>query len=348
MLDILRQYEIEGLVYLKKHPQFDLYISKYTPKTQYECLWDEVTMAARGIIIDSAGKVVARPFTKFFNLEEIDSSEIEKRENMDYEIYEKMDGSLGILYFHDDIPYIATPFGFSSEMAVHATAILNERYSHIIPLLNRECTYLFEIIYPENQIVVNYGQMNDIVLLAVIQTQTGEEISMQSEYDRGLTFNYLKPLNELKNLSLTELKNLNIKNREGFIIRYADGYRVKVKFEDYFRIHKIVTNMSDKNIFDIFVSGNKDEFYDLIGKIPDEFHNEFKGKYEAIENAYAEIEQKCLSICLTFKQNNPNFVRKDAALYFREYGHLSPVLFLMIDERDYRESILNILKKQLL
>jgi RNA ligase len=91
-------------------------------------------------------------------------------------VYDKLDGSLGILYFYDDKPYIATRGSFTSEQAERANKIFQKKYSHLH--FNKEHTYLFEIIYPENRIVVDYGAKEDLILLAVLDTETGKDLEL--------------------------------------------------------------------------------------------------------------------------------------------------------------------------
>ena len=66
-LNILNKYHEEGLLYKQVHPTLPLTIWNYTEKVQYEGLWDEVTLACRGLITDDTGTPVVRPFKKFFN-----------------------------------------------------------------------------------------------------------------------------------------------------------------------------------------------------------------------------------------------------------------------------------------
>ena len=70
MLDTLNKYLEEGLVQKQVHPTLPLTIWNYTPKVQYENLWDEITLMTRGLVVDDLGNIVARPFAKFFNWEE--------------------------------------------------------------------------------------------------------------------------------------------------------------------------------------------------------------------------------------------------------------------------------------
>jgi len=73
---LLRQMLDERLVIVQKHPDADLFIYNYTNKAQYDRIWNEITLQSRGLILDADLNIVARPFKKFFNLEEHPESEI--------------------------------------------------------------------------------------------------------------------------------------------------------------------------------------------------------------------------------------------------------------------------------
>ena len=120
-LDGLDHLVDEGYITRRKHPSEDLFILNYTPKTQYEGFWNDVTLSCRGLIVDSAGTIRARCFRKFFNYEEV-FHEVSTRtsSSMHFKVYDKVDGSLGILYWVGDEPFIATRGSFESEQAKRA------------------------------------------------------------------------------------------------------------------------------------------------------------------------------------------------------------------------------------
>lgn len=172
----LNQLITDNYINVNKHPTTDLYIYNYTQKTQYERFWNNCTLACRGLIMDKDCNIVARPFQKFFNLGEFENQVVP---NESFEVYEKMDGSLGILYWIDNQAYIASRGSFVSEQAQVATEMLHTQYAEAIPLLDKSKTYLFEIIYPENRIVLDYGNERKLVLLAIVDTETSIENEMQ-------------------------------------------------------------------------------------------------------------------------------------------------------------------------
>jgi RNA ligase len=103
MLETLNKYYQDELVQKQVHPDLPLTIWNYTPKTQYGetgnqyKYWDEVTLQCRGLITDDKGNVVARPFKKFFNMEENRHTPTQE-----FEVFEKMDGSLGIMFLYNN------------------------------------------------------------------------------------------------------------------------------------------------------------------------------------------------------------------------------------------------------
>jgi len=141
MLNTLETYYQNGLLHKQTHPKYDLTIWNYTPKVQYERLWDDITLQCRGLVTNSKGDIVARPFKKFFNYEEHKPEDIP---NEDYEVYEKMDGSLGILFNYAGEWVMATRGSFTSPQAIKGKELLGK---YPLDKLNKNNTYLFEIIY---------------------------------------------------------------------------------------------------------------------------------------------------------------------------------------------------------
>jgi hypothetical protein len=324
-IELLNKMIEEGYVNEQTHPNHDLFIYNYAPKTQYERVWNEVTLACRGLILDGKGNIVARPFTKFFNLGEIENQVIP---NEPFEVFEKMDGSLGILYWIDNQAFIATRGSFMGEQAVKGSAILVDKYSEILRGVDKSKTYLFEIIYPENRIVVNYGDTEDLVLIAIIDNATGADEPLQD-----IGFPMVQQYHGIKDIHT--LQNLAEDNREGFVIKYKNGLRVKVKFEEYMRIHRIVTQVSNINIWE-YLSTNM-PFDQILDRVPDEFYDWVKKTSTDLQNKYQSIENQCKTDFKTFD------TRKEAALYFQTCA--SPaVLFKMLDDKPYSDVIWKMLK----
>lgn len=319
-ITLLQQAIADGLVAVQKHPEWDLYIYNYTARVQYERAWNEITLACRGLILDTAHNVIARPFPKFFNLGEVTEQEIP---DTTFEVYDKMDGSLGILYWYNEAPYIATRGSFSSVQAVKANELLQHTYAAALPNLNRQKTYLFEIIYPENRIVLDYGEAEELVLLAIVDTQTGEEDPLEN-----LGFPLVKRYDGIKDLAT--IKEMDDDRKEGFVIRFANNLRLKIKFKEYLRLHRIVTQISSVDIWEYLQSGQS--FDEILDKVPDEFYQWVKRTRASLTTQYDAIEQQCKA---DFKVLDS---KKDTALYFLQCAQPA-VLFSMLNGKDYSKNI---------
>src|ERR1022692_4413630 len=284
-MNTFREWEALKYITCREHPSGDLLIWNYTSACQFAHAWNDVTMQSRGLITRIDGTIVARPFPKFFNLEEaINPLPLES-----FKVTEKMDGSLGILYHLEGEPYIATRGSFTGEQAKRATQILYEKYQDFFPFLlqTSDYTYLFEIVYPANRIVVDYGEMEDIILLAIIATDAGAEVDIHNPMWMKLwPFPVVKYYDGIRDIG--ELKKLEEMNREGFVICFENGLRVKAKFAEYVRLHRLFTQVNARVIWDLLRTGHTLE--SLLERVPDEFYkwvgdtcNDLLSQFEVIE-----------------------------------------------------------------
>ena len=271
MLEQLNKYYEDGLLYKQVHPTLPLTIWNYSESVQYEKKWDEITLSCRGLVTDNEGNVVARPFKKFFNIEENKHTPTEE-----FDVYEKMDGSLGILFNYKGEWVLATRGSFTSDQSVKGTELL-QKYDY--NRLNPDYTYLFEIIYPENRIVCTYD-FEDLVLLGMIHTKDGDEVNIHSGNEdirfknllNNLGFNIVKKYDGISDYSY--LKQTISNNREGFVVKFSNGDRMKIKGEEYLRLHKIMTNLSTTGVWEVLSTGGKLE--DYLKDVPDEFYKKVK------------------------------------------------------------------------
>lgn len=252
--------EIEqGYVTERKHPTLPLAILNYGAKTQHAWHWNDVTEQCRGLIYDTRdGRVVARPFKKFFSADQLKVAGIDIPADEPFTAYEKLDGSLGISYCDDDgRMHIATRGSFVSEQAVEATRMLREYEADSGLQLSPTSTFLFEIIYPQNRVVVDYGDRRELVLLAVIDTATGEErtgssVALEMGFGTPHVYDGLTSFHEALS-ALDDDPRFN--EREGMVLHFEGGLRVKLKTADYLHYHRLVTRVTPKRIWEHVSSG---------------------------------------------------------------------------------------------
>jgi len=328
-LRILNKYRNEGLLYSQVHPTLPLTIWNYTEKVQYEGLWDEVTLSCRGLVTDDRAVVFTRPFKKFFNMEEGKHTP-----TSEFEVFEKMDGSLGIMFKYNGEVICATRGSFASDQAVWMSKFAKEyNYQDIIV---DGFTYLFEIIYPENRIVVNYGYQERLVLLGIIKTESGEELP----YD-DISFEGWDIVNKYDGIrDYSELKSKIDNNAEGFVVRFSNGDRMKIKGEEYLRLHKVMTNLSTTAVWEVLSNGGSID--DLLKDVPDEFYDKIKEYEKSLIVQFNKMEEEYQNHFDSIKGLGVRKLFAQTAIMFQ---HPS-ILFGMLDGKDISPMIWKIIKPE--
>lgn len=236
-----------GFVRAQQHPEFPLTIFNYTEKAAYERMWTPVTRQCRGLIADSnTSEIVARPFPKFFNHNETEAAALDFNEPV--VVTDKADGSLGILYPAPDGWAIATRGSFASEQAKHATELFRRRYGAWMPPPG--VTVLFEIVYPDNRIVLDYGDMDDLILLGLVDIKTGQTLSAGASF---LGIDWSGPVVEaFPHASLADALAAEPRtNAEGLVVHLlTSDQRVKIKQADYVAMHRVVTGFTARRLWE--------------------------------------------------------------------------------------------------
>lgn len=337
------KYIDSGLITEREHPTEPYVIYNYTPECQFSKAWDSVTVMCRGLIVHKETRdVIARPFPKFFNYEEFiaTDSELPPDEPL---VYDKRDGSLGILYFGvTGTPYIATRGSFVSEQAIWATEWF-KRHCGFIESLRKLAvtrTFLFEIIYPENRIVINYGDYRGLDALMVINNETGRDcgdiIMINTPSKLGMP---VLPIQKYKVSHWRDLKDLNTENKEGFVLYYpSTGLRLKIKFENYIALHKIMTGLSVIGIWEMLRDGK--DILQIIGEIPDEMHEWVKGVVFELTEKFVAIEN--VGTMFEMEAKNLETRKEQAEVIFK--SKYPSVSFAMLDGKNYQKIIWQMLR----
>jgi RNA ligase len=390
-LGILNDYIEKGLVIKQVHPTLPLSIYNYSRTCQYGGLWDEITLACRGLVLDNEGNVIAKPFPKFFNYEEHTAEEIP---NELFDVYEKMDGSLGICFYYEreltyseryklwfngnyetgmeyfeeivpnfDDPYyhptptkkgewhIATRGSFISEQAVKGKELLGK---YNFQKLHTDYTYLFEIIYKENRIVCEYD-FEDVVLLGVVNTKTGIEVNLHSDTEdvriqniiRNIGLNVVTRYNTFGE-GFDVLKKEISNSKEGYVIRFRNGMRMKIKGDEYVRLHRILTNFSTTDIWELLRSGG--DMNEFLDRVPDEFDKWVKSTISDLKYAHFQICERAGKLHDGFRYGKygdvyPEPTKKEFAEFvMKQYVPLRSVMFAMWDKKPYDDIVWKLIK----
>jgi len=286
-------------VFRQTHNILPYSIYKYSQTTVYAKEWTPVTLNSRGLILhDETFEIIARPFKKFFNHNEKPLPESVFTSSI--EVTEKLDGSLGISYFDDSGNlFIATSGSFHSDQAVKANQIYDAKYRGLWEP-NPQLTYLWEIIYPENRIVVDYGSEEDLYLLGAVTITTGEELSpnVLSEWRWKKASSY-----KFKNLHAV-LTSPSRENKEGYIVYFKDAdFRVKIKHEEYVTLHRYATGVNSLRIWEMLKEG--ENFTEEMSHMPEEFLNYVMKTKKSLESEYETLKSQIMSDYQNFVNSLP-------------------------------------------
>ena len=318
----------DGYVNVSKHPTDELFIYNYTPRSQYENKWIEYPEIRkyRGLILDSSGNIISRSFDKFHNIEEYskDSSLGSLPNYSSFEVYDKLDGSLGISYKYSGGVAIATRGSFTSVQSLWATNHLNQKYPDFSPPDN--LTFVFEIIYKSNRIVVDYDY-EGLILLSIfrkeheLSREETEVIAKEHGFQLVKKFDGIEDFNNIRNIVTRD-------NAEGFVIKFDNGLRVKLKYEEYCRLHKIVTGINSKIIWEM-LKENKN-FDEILDRVPDEFYDWVKYTKNTIQEKYDNIIKSAENKI----ENIKNLSRREQAeIILQDCKKYSGVVFSILDNR---------------
>lgn len=331
-----------GHVTRKEHPTLPIAIFTYARVCQYDNIWNPVTMRCRGLIVDQpTQQIIALPFPKIFvtGMHGVGHAFAPPLPAEPFEIFEKLDGSLAIVFHYNGRWHAASKGSFISEQATWAQRWID---THDTSRLDPTLTYLAEAIYPSNRIVVDYGDREDLVLLAAYRAADGTEepLSVAAEHwapigPAARAWGLQADITELEKLAAndttTDGRTVSGTAEEGYVIRFASGLRAKVKLSAYLALHRLYTGTNERTVWEVLASDQDpavlfdrvpDEFADWVRAIADRLRAEHNRLVREATDAYADI--------VDIRLGTLNFTRKEFALQAATSPHRS-ALFLLLD-----------------
>lgn len=333
-MDELHDMLINGYIKVINHPEFPLKMYSYTKDCHYENMWNDTTMKCRGLIVDNEDNIIAKPLKKFFNYEEFVGTIPLKGTP---KILEKLDGTLGIMYWYNDTPYIATKGSFDNKQSIHATNILHTKYKDVWNKLNKDNTYLFEIIYQEDKHIISYPEIDDIYLIAVIST-----LEDNVEYDIYDYKFFKRPKLYYNVKDWVNVRNeVDGTNKEGFVLLFDDNLRLKMKYEEYLLLHMEKYSFSKKRVFQLVKNNDIEGINRMLSLFEDEDRVYIQNLVDEYKSEFNKISQICEK---EFK--NDFETRKDAAEYFKTCTYPHILFTMLFTNYDTKELIWKYVKKK--
>lgn len=292
---------------------------------------EQLVRECRGLILDEKDNwaIVARPFDKFFNYGEALAPEIDWSSA---KVYEKLDGSLIILYNYDDGWHVATSGSCDAGGNVGDTnltfkdlfwQIFHDQGLVVPKQIARSYTYMFELMTPFNKVICNYGIRGSVKLIGMRQRHTGHEVDIEQFRNYPIAPSY--PLKSIDELIMT-FDQMEPLLQEGYVVVDAQRNRIKVKHPGYVALHHMKAHFSIRYMVELVrkaelaeVLAYFPEWADLLMTVQDSV-DEFVKKVDASWYAYKDIP-----------------IRKDFAIAIAKLPY-SSVLFAMMDKK-YKEPI---------
>lgn len=331
MNEILEKYYNEGWLIKQKHPVLPLTIWNYSRATAWEDHWDDITMQCRGLVVDNEGKIAARCLRKFFNWKQLVNTNY-PIPNEPFTMTDKMDGQYGGLFYYDNEWILTSRGSFESIYAKRGFELL-QKYDY--KKLSTEYTYIFEIIFKEGRIVLKYDY-EDLVMLACINITTGEEKEIYGQGFEDLGFKLVKRYDGINDFKT--IKTMISPDAEGYVIKFKSGFRMKIKGDEYCRLHAIITEISSKDIWRYVKDGLSID--ELLENVPDEFDTWVKEQVKGLQKGYKLIDSIVKDKYRSEIDPQEGESRKDVALRILSHEKsLRPIFFHMYDGKDYAHLI---------
>ena len=290
----------------------------------------DIRQQCRGIKFDLDGRIIGRPFHKFFNYGQ-------KLLTYDWlkphTIMTKMDGSMVHSCIINGELRLCTRMGLS-EQAIAAESILTDRQKRYLKVLNQfGWNAILEYTAPDNRIVIEYFTPQ-LTLLACRNLVTGEYIMFGHA---KAEFNNV----ETHQLSLSDQNIEQIRAEttgiEGYVVAWPDGTYVKIKGDEYTQMHRAVSYFERESmILPVVLDSQCDDLYPNLSQ--DRVDRLFK--YEAqVMSEFTEMVIDVKSMAQSYHQFG--WTRKDYALEVNANvaAGLRAAYFAAIDGKDVKEAV---------
>jgi len=153
----------EGIVSKRLHPSCPLAIYSYTKEAYFDKHWNEVTTAARGIIINEGHPdkpIIGHPFPKFFNIGESEETKLENLPSGNPIIEEKFNGYLAIVFWNHYTGNwdCATKGSFTSDHCDYTRELMKQYTWNEPDTTSKACvTFLFEGVHYKDPHGIRYA-----------------------------------------------------------------------------------------------------------------------------------------------------------------------------------------------
>lgn len=271
----------------------------FTNKAFYDRIWDEQTTKARGLYLDTVkGKVAARAYDKFFNINERPETKFDMLQNkLQFPVtaYVKENGFLGIVSYdeYNDDLFIASKSTIDSQFAewlkdmVYEKVTPENREKMKVYAKDNNVSFVFECVDMKNDPhIIEYPESGLYLLDIVYNQMDFKKYDYESMCDIANQFG-LTPKEKAFEIAtwqefydwyydiLEEDYEYNGRKIEGFVIEDSVGYMTKLKLT-YYNFWKFMRSISHEAIRNGYIKRTSalttpiaNEYYAWVRKLHD-------------------------------------------------------------------------------
>jgi len=334
-----------------------------------------VRRECRGIIFEtSTGRLISRPYHKFFNVNERAETLSEELNILwPHVILEKLDGSMIRPFYVNGQIRWGTKMGLTDvAMPAEAFAVARTNYVRFAEVyLSIDCTPLFEWCSRSQKIVLDYPQ-DRLVLTGMRVNRSGnyytQPVLEQVGNEWGIDL--VQPI--YQKIKIEDMKHFQdhvaaMENTEGYVLRWTDGHMVKIKCDWYLALHKAkAALMQEKGLIELILDEKLDDLKAVLEPVDREAVDEYADAFNiGVQKTVHSVEDDFFDYWDDQKQNwisnGINAVlcenleeverlkKKNFALWVNEKidPSLRSIMFKMYSGMDAKESILDAIRKNL-
>jgi len=318
--------------------------SHYNMKIRREC---------RGLIFDTAtGKLLSRPYHKFFNVGEREETAINKINLYEpHVVLEKLDGSM--------IRPIPTKEGFRlatkagvTDVAMNAEVFIADKTNYrqfILEMIDDRKTAIFEWCSRKNRVVVDYPE-DQLILTGIRDKENGSYVPYYKMASIASYANIpvVKAVDGLavQNIDLFVKQVREWDDGEGVVIRFDNGHMIKVKADEYVLRHKSKEQISqEKNVLQTILSDSVDDVVPLLTQDDATRLKAFQGAF------WASVVDLCIDMDQLFELGDKKYPdKKDFAVEYvqKEIPPMyAPIMYAIKNGKGSRQTIVDMISKSL-
>ena len=314
---------------------------------------DALRRECRGLLFHKDGRIMARRLHKFFNVNERDETQHHLIDlGQPHVILEKLDGSM--------ITPVLTEHGlrWGTKMGITDVAMNAETWVATRPDIARWAerkmaegwTPIFEWCSRKNRIVVDYV-IDRFVLLAVRNTVTGAYMgyqAMRAEAEANAIDCVRAYDGTTHNMESLIAETRDMRGQEGWTIRFDDGHMIKIKGDEYVRIHKTKDSLlHEKNVIELLVDEKMDDIKGFMldddRRRVEQFETDFWIGVNQVVNAYDHYYGMVVSHGLDRKRYALEWMPT-----IKAQDQFAPgIVFGRFDGKDTRKMVLDNIRKHL-